>query len=322
MRQNARIAQACRGSAGFRRSPEGRRGFTLIELLVVIAIIGVLIALLLPAVQMAREAARRTQCQNNLHQMGLAFHNFEESHKGLPPRRHTSVPIQGWAPYLLPHLDQNPLADRYDFTRNFYDPANQPAIAVPLSVFQCPSAPSGRTVTVIDQKNNPTGAVAAVGDYFVPNSVDAYWWPEPRRTAAADTHNGTALQDNATRSLAAITDGLSNTLLVAEFAGRPDHWIMGRKQPTNDGLQWANWWGPWASYNSSIFKTWSADGTTPGGPCTVNCNNNWGIYAFHTQGALVLLCDGSARFVSTGLDRDVFAGIVTKSGGEVLGDGL
>lgn len=296
----------------------GNRGFTLIELLVVIAIIAVLIGLLLPAVQKVREAANRMTCSNNLKQLGLAFHNYENTWEGLPPRRRIVSPFQGWGPYLLPFLEQASLAQKYDATRNFYDPVNQPSISVPLAMFVCPSAPPNRVITIIDQANRPTGAIGAAGDYFAPNSVDAYWWPEPRKSQAANTLDCPALLDNGRRRLAEITDGLSNTLLVAEFAGRPDHWILGQKQPTTASLQWANWWGPWASYNSSIYRTWSADGTIPGGPCTINCNNNWGIYAFHTGGANALLCDGSVHFLRVGLDRDVFAGLVTRAGGEVL----
>ncbi|MEO8495402.1 MAG: DUF1559 domain-containing protein, partial [Planctomycetota bacterium] len=206
----------------------------------------------------------------------------------------------------------------YDLTQDFYATDNRPYIAMPLSVFQCPTAPSGRAVLIIDQQGNATGAVGASGDYFVPNSVDAFWWPPAPRAAAADTVNCPALMDNKQQSLAAITDGLSNTLLVAEFAGRPDHWVLRRQQPSNANLQWANWWGPWASYNSSIFRTFSADGMTMNGPCTINCNNNWGIYAFHVSGANILLCDGSIHFVSTSLDRDIFAGLVTKAGHEVI----
>lgn len=295
-----------------------RSGFTLIELLVVIAIIGILFGLLLPAVQQVREAARRVQCKNNLKQQGLAFLNFESVHGALPPRRSTKTPKHGWGPYLLGHMEQKPLGDAYDLEQDFYAPDNQPLIKIPLGVFICPSAPGNRLVAIIDQAGNATGAVGAASDYFTPNSVDAYWWPENRRAAAADTTNCTALKDNVKQPLANITDGLSNTLLVAEFAGRPEHWIRGRQQPDNSGLQWANWWGPWAAYNSSIFKTWSADGLTTGGPCTINCNNNWGIYAFHAGGANILLCDGSVHFVSESLDRDIFAGLVTKAGNEVL----
>lgn len=302
----------------FPRASCGQRAaFTLVELLVVIAIIGILLGLLLPAVQMAREAARAAQCKNNLKQMGLATLNFEATYQALPPRRQTKEPKHGWGPFLLPYLDQVPLANLYDIKKNFYDPVNQPLVSTRLEVFVCPSAPGERYIHIIDQANNDTGAEAAAGDYFAANSVDAYWWPDAKKAAAADTTNCTALKDNTQQPLAAITDGLSNTLLLAEFAGRPDHYILRQKQPDNSGLKWANWWGPWAAYNSSIFKTWSADGQTPGGPCTVNCNNNWGIYAFHPSGAYILLCDGSVHFVSKGLDRDIFAGLVTKQGAKL-----
>lgn len=294
------------------------RGFTLVELLVVTAIIGTLLGLLLPAIQAARESARRSQCQNNLRQLAVGFHNFASANHSLPPRRHTSVPYQGWAPHLLGYLEQASLGDQYDLTKNFYAPVNQLLIQNPLGVFICPSAPSGRMITIIDQANNPTGAAGAAGDYFAANSVDAYWWPAAHKAAAADTVNCPALRDNSPQPLGASLDGLTSTLLVAEFAERPDHWIMGRRQPTNAGLQWPNWWGPWASYNSSIFKTWSGDGLTPGGPCTVNCNNNWGIYAFHPVGANAMLCDGSVQFLHVTLDRDVFASLVTKAGGEAI----
>ena len=90
---------------------------------------------------------------------------------------------------------------------------------------------------------------------------------------------------------------------MSELAGRPDHWIMGVKQPDNSTLRFPNWWGPWASYNSCIYKTWSDDGQTPGGFRTINCNNSWGIYAFHTGGANALFVDGSVHFLAEGLDQ-------------------
>jgi prepilin-type N-terminal cleavage/methylation domain-containing protein/prepilin-type processing-associated H-X9-DG protein len=295
-----------------------RRAFTLIELLVVIAIIAILIALLVPAVQKVREAAARVQCQNNLKQIGLAALNYESVYKGLPPRCQTVDPYRGWGVYLLPYIEQTSVARIYRMDRSFYDPVNAAAVSVPLAIYTCPTAPPGRTDQLVDVGGNPTGTVGAEGDYFAPNSVDAYWWPDPQRTQAADELEAPAMAHSVPRPLSAITDGTSNTLLVSELAGRPDQWILGVQQPTNSKLRFPAWWGPWASYNSSIYKTWSDDGQTPGGFCTINCNNSWGIYSFHTAGANAVFVDGSVHFLRVGLDRDVFAALVTRAGAETI----
>jgi prepilin-type processing-associated H-X9-DG protein len=167
---------------------------------------------------------------------------------------------------------------------------------------------------------NPTGTIGAEGDYFAPNSVQAYWWPPAQQTAAADEVQAAAMTHNTIRRLADITDGTSNTLLISELAGRPFYYIKGVLQPT-EGERFPAWWGPWASYNCAIYKTWSDDGQTPGGFCTINCNNSWGIYSFHTGGANAVFVDGSVHFLAEGLDRDVFAALVTRAGGEVI-DGI
>jgi prepilin-type N-terminal cleavage/methylation domain-containing protein/prepilin-type processing-associated H-X9-DG protein len=296
-----------------------RFAFTLIELLVVIAIIAILIGLLLPAVQKIREAAARIQCQNNLKQIGLAALNYESVYKGLPPRCMVNVPYRGWGPILLPYLEQQPLANIYNYNLNFYDPANGPAVSQPVSVYTCPSAPPDRTVPIVDVNANPTGTTGAEGDYFAPNSVDAFWWPAAQYAVASDEDQAPAMAQDVPRPLSYISDGTSNTLLISELAGRPNQWILGVQQPTNANLRFPQWWGPWASYNSCIYKTWSDDGTTPGGFCTINCNNSWGIYAFHTGGANAVFVDGSVHFLAVGLDRDVFAALVTRAGGEVIG---
>jgi prepilin-type N-terminal cleavage/methylation domain-containing protein/prepilin-type processing-associated H-X9-DG protein len=295
-----------------------RRGFTLIELLVVIAIVGILIGLLLPAVQKVRESAARTQCQNNLKQIGLAALNYEGVNKGLPPRCSVVVPYCGWGVYLLPYIEQSTVANIYRMDLNFYDPANGPAVALPLAIYSCPSAPAGRIDHLVDVNGNLTGTTGAEGDYFAPNSVDAFWWPPAQYALASDELEAPAMTHSVPRSLARITDGTSNTLLVSELAGRPDQWILGVRQQTNTNLRFSAWWGPWASYNSCVYKTWSDDGQTPGGFCTINCNNSWGIYAFHTAGANAVFVDGSVHFLSIGLNRDVFAALVTRAGAELI----
>lgn len=120
-----------------------RSGFTLIELLVVIAIIAVLVSLLLPAVQQAREAARRTQCTNNLKQIGLALHNYESSYGMFPPSRiNISNPVfqQSWQVMILPQIEQTNLYNKYNFNTNWFDQSNDSVITQNIRMFRCPSA--------------------------------------------------------------------------------------------------------------------------------------------------------------------------------------
>ncbi len=297
-----------------------RSAFTLIELLVVIAIIATLIGLLLPAVQKVREAAARMSCQNNLKQIGLAMHNYESAHGGLPPRRSFRPGTRrGWGPAILPYIEQEPLGKSYRFDKDFYAPENAANIIVPLKLFICPSGPGDRTVTVIQGGNT---AVGAAGDYFGPNSFSSTLYGVP--SLSGDT-TVTALLDDKNRRVTDITDGTSNTLLITEQAGRPDFYILGRRQASNAGLSQAHNWGPWASFQ--VFQVWQfgSDGITkdgPGGPCTINCNNSQGVYAFHTGGANAVFADGSVRFLNQTLHPNILFGIVTINGGEVLaGDG-
>ena len=299
------------------------RGITLIELLLVIAIIGVVVALLLPALQRGREAASRLSCQNNLKQLGLAALNYEGVNHGLPPRCQTMVPYRGWGPVFLAYIEQEPLRQIYRYDLNFWDPGNANAVSVAIKTFTCPSAPPNRSVIIITDDDAPvigliTGSIGAEGDYFAPNSADAFWWPPAQYAAASDELQAPAMAVDDLRPLSAITDGLSNTLLISELAGRPDQYILGLKQPSNANLRFPNWWGPWASYNSCIFKTWSSDGQTPAGPCTINCNNSWGIYSFHRGGSNAVFVDGSVHFLAVGLAPDVFAALVTRAGDEPL----
>jgi prepilin-type N-terminal cleavage/methylation domain-containing protein/prepilin-type processing-associated H-X9-DG protein len=321
---NPDLLSRCR--AARRISGKVREGFTLVELLVVIAIIGTLVGLLLPAIQKSRETAHRLACQNNLKQIGQATMNFENANGALPPRCRTSVPYRGWGPMLLPYMEETSLAKLYNYNLDFWDAGNASAVAMPVAIFSCPSARWGRTVAIITDDDAPvpgiaTGSIGAIGDYFAPNSVDAFWLPPDKYALASDELESPAMAVDRRRPLREITDGTSRTLLVSELAGRPEHWILGRLADSST-LRFPNWWGPWASYNSCIYKTWSDDGQTPGGFCTINCNNSWGIYAFHIGGANALFVDGSVHFLAVGLDRDIFAALVTRAGGEIFDGNL
>lgn len=150
-----------------------RSAFTLIELLVVIAIIAILIALLVPAVQKVREAAARTHCQNNLKQIGLAFHNHESANKHLPPAWTLSVsPLNGghaWGTMLLPYLEQDSLYRQYNISQPMFTPGNQAVIRNSVKVFECPSTP---IVNRLFATNIPAGALPSGNRIMVrPNEI-------------------------------------------------------------------------------------------------------------------------------------------------------
>ena len=294
-----------------------RQAFTLVELLVAIAIIAILIALLLPAVQMAREAARRMSCQNNLKQIGLAALNYEAAFGAMPPRRNmTAGNRRGWGPTILPYVEQESLQGRYRFDKDFYAPENAANIAVSLPLFLCPSGTGPRMITVVQ---NGVTSHGAAGDYFGPNSFSSSKYGNP---ALSGNVQITAMDDIIRRRrLADITDGLSCTMLVTEQAGRAAFYILGRPQASNAGLSQAQSWGPWASYQVFQVEVFGADGITkdgPGGPCTINCNNSQGVYSFHPAGAEAAFVDGSVHFLSESLDANILIALVTINGGEVL----
>lgn len=295
-----------------------RPAFTLIELLVVIAIIAILIGLLVPAVQKVRESAARTQCTNNLKQIGLAMHNYEGVHKGLPPRRLFRPYDHGWGSIILPYIEQTSVFKIYRYDRHFYDAENRPAIGMFMPLYACPSAPGQpRMMNVVHWSGRPTGSTGAVGDYFVPNSVFDPGLPPEIRNWPQNVQR-TALWDDGVRRFAEITDGTSSTVLVVEQAGRPDHWVRGRMQPTNAGLAAAGWWGAWASYQAFQVRSYTGDGLSLNGPCAINCNNSQGVYSFHTGGANILFADGSVRFVNESLNKFVLFALVTRDGGESI----
>ena len=297
-----------------------RRAFTLIELLVVIAIIGVLVALLLPAVQAAREAARRMSCSNKLRQIGLAVHQHHDAYGMFPPgwvQSPFTVPQgqilqggHGTFPFLLPFIEQEALARTYCWEKRAQGPENQPVAKTQLAIFQCPSAEPNRWVTEVeDERNYNYGGKGACGDYAGILEIDA-GLADLGLVDRVAAYDGVLSENHLTR-IAEITDGTSQTMLVAECAGRPKLWRAGRYVPNEYAPG-----GVWVAGTLTFGRGASRDGVTQPGPCAINCTNNREVYSFHSGGANVAFADGSLHFLHASIDIRVFARLVTRAGGE------
>jgi prepilin-type N-terminal cleavage/methylation domain-containing protein/prepilin-type processing-associated H-X9-DG protein len=212
-----------------------RRGFTLIELLVVIAIIGVLVALLLPAVQMARESARRTQCINNMKQLGLALHQFHDTHKGFPagydwqvfsPPAPNEPPIWhggrgwGWGSQILGGLEQSIIYNAINFDSEMSDGSTETAREMVLGVFLCPSSTGGRGFVKLD-KTRPGGLLDLAAGQYVGNlgqsDVDDYREYNDDQDGPLNFPEPTGvLYRGSSVNIADITDGTGMTFVIGE----------------------------------------------------------------------------------------------------------
>lgn len=291
---------------------ERRLGTTIIELLVVMVVIGLLMLLLLPALQLVRESARRTTCQSNLRQIGLAFQQHVATQGMLPPSRTVHPVHAGWTIHLLQYLEQTNIADRYNVDLDFCDPANESVIQTRNSIFECPSNPNpGQQIPVSTLGQNPTDVTGAAGDYYVNHLLHNMGMPNgvARRPA---------LIIGEYQNPANIVDGLSHTTLVHEQAGRPNYYIH-RKQVVGRVIPNAAW-GAWASYQHFQYQGYAADGVSPGWDCSINCSNGVGIYSFHPGGSNALFCSGRVQFLPHTMDINVVFALATRDGGEVVDD--
>lgn len=315
-------------------------GFTLVELLVVIAIIGVLVALLLPAVQAAREAARRTQCSNGIRQIALAFHNYNDAQLYLPPARPSSSPRFGHMVPLLPYLEMGNVVAKFDFTvaAGSADPANQGLANTKSKFLLCPSNPNNTPIKLRGNSttgssygavltNPSTGAELTSwgNDYWVNHllSSPTYALVAPGFPAANPLLAGTPPR------MAMCTDGLSNTFITLEHAGYDKHYVKGVGWPMDDTdrtLDQPGAWGPWLgwcaftlqgypNYTPATYPT-NLSNIPSGTDCAVNCNNSQGIFGFHPAGANVAMGDGSVRHLSTSLSVKAMMFMATRDSGE------
>ena len=317
-----------------------RPGFTLLELLVVTAIIAVLIGLLIPAVQKVREAANCISCFNNLKQIGLALHGFHDNHRKFPPGQvqgpYPEAGVfwkvnHGWAVFILPHLERQPLHAAYQWDHNLADPGNQGVVARPLKVFQCPSAPEPDRYDYVHGQFPTYGGKGACGDYaptwgvdtalvgwgFIDEPADSpYFIPGLNSVPDRWVYRGVLVPNQMTR-MSHIRDGTSSTLLLTEDAGRPRLWQAGKAGPDQEipGGPWAGFWA------GIVLEGSSADGASHPGPCAVNCSNNHEAYSFHPGGANAVFADGSVHFLQADLSLRVLARLVTRAGDEVVAAG-
>jgi len=312
----------------YRNCLSKKSGFTLVELLVVIAIIGILIALLLPSIQAAREAARKSSCLNNLKNLGLAFQNHHDAMKSFPPTRVTTKGMErGWATFLLPYIEEGNIAKMYRIDKGFYAPENQAAITTPLAVFTCPSAPDQtRRIEFAGAEVFPAGTTGFgySTDYQVNHLLNTTTG-KALNVCTTSAQCQPALKNDKFRSVRHITDGTSHTSLVLESAGRPDYYIAGVKQdsltpPGAAAMTNPNWWGTWPSYAHFQLQGYTGDGMNIGLDCAVNCSNAQGIFGFHPTGAVTAFCDGSVRFYPSDMSIRAAYCLATAATGETVGE--
>lgn len=303
-----------------------RRAFTLIELLVVLAIIAVLIGILLPAVQRVRETANRLSCTDNLKQIGLAYHNYADTFHGFPPGYTGAAdPTRphGWGTFLLNYLEQGPLVSPYDWNVPFFSqppgPDNQTIVNQHLKVMQCPSVlHPDRLYTYIFNfpPYPPMQWTASASDYGPIVGVADSLWTLQGNPKPFDLRG--TLQPDARCRPEDIKDGLSQTILIAEIAGRNELWRNGQLidgQTTDTG-------GGWGDSTSGAFRLYgtSYDGLTVPGPCVMNCSNAYGLYSFHPGGANVVFADGSVHFLGANINGSIVSFLVTRGNEDIISD--
>ena len=291
-----------------------RQGFTLIELLVVIAIIAILVALLLPAVQQAREAARRSQCKNNMKQLGLALHNYHDTHSKFPPLEvvpasHLTCPSTAchwggragnWLTLIMPFIDLETEYNSIDFSVGYSAGGNHDSFLRPYSQFLCPSNPVG-SGTRLQGNAHIVHYYAMSGSIYngISGNLEAISWAQ---NGSQGDRRGIFYHDSGV-SMRDITDGTSNTVMVAEARGyQPQSLTSIVSIQDGRGMKFAH-----------------VTTTAPDMP--INSITRWfAPSSFHTGGIHATLADGSARFVSENVDAPVWRYAGSRADGQEPGE--
>jgi type II secretory pathway pseudopilin PulG len=286
----------------------------------VIAIIGILVALLLPAVQAAREAARRMSCSNKLKQLGLALHNYHDVFRFLPSGGHQETELS-WHVSILPQIEQQALFDRFAFTTGAHTQPNKIALAVNrVEGFLCPSAviimagDAGHTnkyTTHYYGVTGPKGLNPVTGSYYAGNISGTPW----NGTCPANTFGGLSnqgmLRTNEKRKFRDVSDGLSNTLMVGERAWK-------RKDATTTDFERFRAWargsagqagGCWSCGAKNIAKPINDMSST-------TIFNDIAFGSEHPGGAQFTRCDGSVSFISDTIDFGILLSTASRDGAE------
>ena len=298
-----------------RKNSAGKRGFTLVELLVVIAIIGILIGMLLPAVQQVREAARRTECANKVRQQALAVMNFESARMRFPPGwtvanrdQNQLLPGWSWAAQLLSFVEQASLSSQINFRSPILDPVNADFATEVLEIHLCPSDPGPEIANFAEAVTEPVGSGSGTknesanndGELLLARSNYSGVFGNIEDTEDPFQGNGVFF-GNSRIGFHDIRDGSSNTLMISER--RSDFGAV-------------TWTGVVEGVAEPFVRIVGTTDRTPN-------NSGEGLQdfrSFHNGGVNAGLADGSTRFISDDISEDIFQAIGTRSGGEVAND--
>lgn len=303
-----------------------RRGFTLIELLVVIAIISLLVALLLPAVQQAREAARRTQCKNNLKQMGIALHNYHDSHKLFPPSSTSgfgrgvwmypgtgptdpNIHLHSWASLILPQLEQSNLQQEINYNVSALDPQNWDAAQTVINTYMCPSYTGEQFSTHAHYTTLVGNRGFAIRNYVAMGASNVL------ALSGAVPADG-ILFPASTTGLRDVYDGTSSTIMLVETREeRASVWIDGTTAAVSS--RWFDFTNPPTFAGNTIALNHQNYFITEFifGPSNT-IDSEWGPSSEHDDGGHHLMADGSVHFLSNKIDTAVYDALVTKEGKE------